>query len=95
MNLSKCFLAYRENFCPYEQALRLNSHLGKKNEIFLAARKSVLKLVKLPSMVAKYCKYGKYTLARFANFVYICITHGKALPKNGRNSPEVVRLFRA
>ena len=23
MNLSKCFLANRDNFCPYEQALRL------------------------------------------------------------------------
>ena len=38
-------------------------------------------------------EYGKYTLAKFANFVYFCITHGKALPQNGGNSPEVVRLF--
>ena len=40
----------------------------------------MLKLVKLPSLVAKYFKDGKYTLAKFANFVYFCITHGKALP---------------
>ena len=37
-------------------------------------------------------KYGKYTLATFANFVYFCITHGKALPQNGRISPEVVHI---
>ena len=24
-------------------------------------------------------KYGKYTLAKFAIFLYFCITHGKAL----------------
>ena len=34
----------------------LNPHLGKKNEIFHTARKNILKLVKLPSLVAKYCK---------------------------------------
>ena len=41
------------------------------------ARKSILKLVKLQSLVAKCCKYGKFSLAKFAKFVYICIVRGK------------------
>ena len=35
---------------------KLNLHLGKKNEIFHIARKSMSKLVKLPSLVTKCCK---------------------------------------
>ena len=40
-----------------------------------AALKSILKLVKLQSLVAKYCKSEKYNPVKFANFVYFCITH--------------------
>ena len=38
---------------------KLNLHLGKKNEIPHTARKSILKLAKLPSLVEKYCKIWK------------------------------------
>ena len=46
---------------------RLKVELGK-NKIFTTARKRILKLV----------KYGIYSPAKFANFVYICITCGKS-----------------
>ena len=35
--------------------------------------KSILKLVKLQSLVRNVVKCGKYSLAKFANFVYFCI----------------------
>ena len=37
----------------------------------------MLKLVKLQSLAAIYCKFGKYSPAKFSNFVLICITRGK------------------
>jgi hypothetical protein len=52
----------------------LNFDLGKKNKK-TTARKSMLTLVKVwPRNVVK-C--GKYSPAKFANFVLISITHGK------------------
>ena len=50
-----------------------------KNEIFYNSLKRILRLrlVELQSLVAKCCKIRKYSLAKFANFVYICITQGK------------------
>ena len=58
----------------------LNLHLYKKAKSFTAARKSILKLVNCQVWWRNIVKYGKYTFAKFANFVYFCITHGKALP---------------
>ena len=45
-----------------------------------AIGKSVLNFIQLSSLVAK-C--GKYSPVEFENFVYFCITHGKALPLCG------------
>jgi hypothetical protein len=33
-----------------------------------------MKLVKLQNLVQNVVKLGKYNLAKFANFVYVCIT---------------------
>jgi hypothetical protein len=47
-----------------------------------------MKLVKLQNLVAKCCKLGKYSLAKFANFVNVCITCGNCYRfrlKNGNN----------
>jgi hypothetical protein len=35
-----------------------------------------MKLVQLQNLVVKYCKAWKYSLAKFSNFVYVCITCG-------------------
>ena len=43
-----------------------------------SAKRSILKLVKLQSLVAKCYKIRNISLATFANFVYICITRGDA-----------------
>jgi hypothetical protein len=37
----------------------------------------MLKLVKLQSLARNVVKCGKYSPAKFANFVLICIKHGK------------------
>ena len=47
------------------------------------AGKSILNLIHLSSLAAKYCKTGKYSPVKFANFLYFCITHGKLLPLCG------------
>ena len=45
-------------------------------------------------------KHGKYTLVKFANFVYFCTTRGKALPHlpkftfNGKAFPCVIQKFK-
>ena len=44
-------------------------------KLITTALKSILKLVKLQNLVAKCCKMRKYSPAKFANFVYFCITH--------------------
>ena len=51
---------------------RLNFDLGKKDEIYhyTVAQTSILKLVKLQSLVANVVKWGKYSPVKFANFVY-------------------------
>ena len=59
---------------------------------FSKVEKSVVNLVKLSSLVAKYCKMSKkYSPVKFANFVYFCITNGKALSLCG----NLVTLFPA
>ena len=53
---------------------RLIFHLGKEREI---REKNLLKVVKFQNLAAKnVVKYGKYSLAKFANFLYFCITYG-------------------
>ena len=57
----------------------------KKVEIgkfITTALKSILKLVKLQSLVAKRCKMQcvKCKSVKIANFVYFSITHGKLIP---------------
>jgi hypothetical protein len=37
----------------------------------------MLKLVKLQSLPRNVVKCGKYSPAKFENFILICITHGK------------------
>ena len=50
----------------------------RRTKSITTARKSMLKLVKLQSLVAKCCKMRKiYSPMKFAYFVLICITHGK------------------
>ena len=50
------------------------------------AGKSILHFIQLSSLVVKF---EKYSPVKFANFVYFCFTHGKALPLCG----NVVTLF--
>ena len=58
---------------------RLKVELGRKNKTFTTVRKSILKLVGLQSFQWRnVVKYGKYSPAKFANFVYICITRRKS-----------------
>ena len=58
---------------PIRQSFKLDNN-------FSTVGKNLLNLVKLGNLVAKYCKMSKYSPVKFANFVYFCITHGKALP---------------
>ncbi len=44
------------------------------------ALKSILKLVKLQSLVVKCVKCEKYNHVKFANFEFFCITHEKLIP---------------
>ena len=57
---------------------RLTFDLGKNTKAFTAARKRILRLVELQSSVENVVKYGKYSPAKFANFVHICVTRGKS-----------------
>ena len=84
------FLNESIDYSPF----KLNPHLGKKNEVFHTARKSMLKLVKLPSLGEKYCKIRKIYACEVCKFCIFLYCARKALPQNGRNSPEVVSLFR-
>ena len=38
-------------------------------------------------------KYGKYSLAKFANFVYICITRGESRHFRGNFSSKMATFF--
>ena len=61
------------------------------------ALKSVLKLVKLQSLVAKCCKMQKIQPVKFANFVYFCITRGKLIPlsrKRYQFSPRNTKVYK-
>ena len=61
-----------------------NSHVdeilteARRTNFIGSAKRSILKFVKLQSLVAKCCEIRKINLATFANFVYICITRGDA-----------------
>ena len=55
------------------------SNWAGETKSFTTARKRIVKLVELQSLMAKCCKIRKiYSPAKFANFVYICITRGKS-----------------
>ena len=61
------------------------------------ALKSVLKLVKLQSLVAKCCKMQKIQACKIANFVYFCITRGKLIPllrKRYQFSPRNTKVYK-
>jgi hypothetical protein len=55
----------------------LNFNLGIKTrrESNTTSKNNIMKLVKLQNVLTKCCEniYGKYSLAKFANFVYVCI----------------------
>ena len=56
------------------------------------ALKSILKLVKLKSLVAKLCKMWKLCKpVKIANFVCFCITHGKLIPTSRKRYQFSVR----
>ena len=52
---------------PYDTQ---NFDPGNRKGIFTAGENKVWQRA--------FVKYGKYSLAKFVNFVYICLTHGKA-----------------
>ena len=60
---------------------KLNIHFAKKSKSFTTARKSMLKLVKLPSLVAKCCKIRKKMRLRSLQILYTFVLR---LPQNGR-----------
>ena len=46
--------------------------MARRTKSFTTVKKSIQKLVELPSLVAKCCKHGKYSLAKFANlYVFV------------------------
>ena len=61
------------------------------------ALKSILNLVKLQSLVRNIVKCKNYRPAKFANFVYFCITHGKLIPlsrKRYQFSPRNTKVYK-
>ena len=53
--------------------------LARRTKSFATARKRILRLVELQSLVAKCCKIRKiYSLAQLARLVCICITREKS-----------------
>ena len=52
--------------------VRLMFDLGKENKSILTARKRTLKISKNAKLV-NVIKYAKYSLAKFENYIYICI----------------------
>ena len=75
---------------------RLNFDAG--NIVYIIFRhsqkKSVLKLVELQNVVAKYCTKS---LLKYSNFVCICIAHEKAYRISGENMqptfPCVIQIY--
>ena len=58
---------------------KLNFDQGKKSETITTAAKSVLKLVKIQSLVAKYCKTGKIIAVRSLQTSYKLVLCGEDL----------------
>ena len=85
---------------PQMDRLHIIDKLFKNIEIakfITTALKNVLKLVKLPSLVAKCSKMQKYKPAKFANFVYFRITRGKLIPlsrKRYQFSPRNTKVYK-
>ena len=76
--------------------VRLTFNLGKTNKIFYrtksftTVKKSILKLVELPSLVAKCCQTWKIWPRKVCRFVYICITRGKSYHFSAKIVSKVV-----
>ena len=51
-------------------------------------------ILKLQSLVVKCCKMKKISSAKFANFVYFCITHRKLIPLSRKRYQFFVRTKR-
>ena len=62
VNLSKCFLANRDNFCPYEQGLRMFVP-GKENNIYDHSSKEHFK-------ISKIAKFGWQMLSSRENLAF-------------------------
>ena len=64
---------------------------------FSTIRKHFLNLVKLCSLVVKYCKMSKKSNVKFSNFVYFCILlRGKSVttfPHSGNAFPQVIQKY--
>ena len=66
-----------------------NLHYRPK-QYFITPRKSILKLVELPCLVAKCSKIRKLWPGEVYEFGYKCITHAKAYHFSGIIDPKVV-----
>ena len=66
--------------------MNMRPNFATKSKSFTTARKSMLKLVKLQSLVAKCCKIRKVYACEVCKF---CTLFVFRLPQNGRNSPDV------
>ena len=76
INIGQCFngtLFNTDQLLMDHSPFKLNLHLCKKAKSFTTARKGVLKLVKLPSLVAKYCKKRKIVRLRSLQILYIFV----------------------
>ena len=71
---------------------RLNLNPGNIKASFTTARKSMtlLKLKKCPSLVAKWLRMRKIQPCEVCEFVYKCITHGKAYHFPGKIDTRMV-----
>ena len=89
-----CFLSedFLYTVCQMDHyPFKLNLHLCKKAKSSTTARKSILELVKLPSLVAKWCKIRKiyaWEVCKFCIFLYYA---RRSLTTSGH---FVVRLLR-
>ena len=69
-----CFVNPERKISPTTIDLSLfrwNLHIGKKDEIYHHSEKNILKLAKLPNLVAKYCKMRKLYVCEICNFAFI------------------------
>ena len=77
------FIAVISKLSIDHSPFKLNLHLCNrdKNYSFTTARKSLLKLIKLPSFVANYCKVRKIYACEVCTFCIFLYYATKALPQ--------------